>query len=61
MSALYGAVVHTIDPDGNRLGFHGKAPVTRQAVTGFWSDGTALASLLTALDALGLIDDQTST
>ena len=61
VSALYGAVVHTIDPDGNRLGFHGKAPVTRQAVTGFWSDGTALASLLTALDALGLIDDQTST
>lgn len=57
---LYGAVVHVIDPDGNRLGFHGQTPVTRQAVTGSRSDGTGLTSLLVALDTLGLIDDQTT-
>ncbi|MDX3027492.1 hypothetical protein [Streptomyces scabiei] len=60
VAALYGTVVHVLDPDGNRLGFHGKTPVTQQAVTGSRSDGTALASLLTALDNLGLIDDQTT-
>lgn len=60
VSALYGATVHTIDPDGNKLGFHGKTPVGQQPVTGSWSDGTALASLLTALDTLGIIDDQTT-
>ncbi|MEW2266878.1 hypothetical protein, partial [Streptomyces sp. NPDC047868] len=60
VSSLYGAVVHTIDPNGNRLGFHGKAPVTQQAVTGSRTDGSALASLLTALDTLGVIDDQST-
>ncbi|WP_143645436.1 hypothetical protein [Streptomyces swartbergensis] len=60
VAALYGAVVHTIDPDGNQLGFHGNTPVSRQAVTGSRADGSALASLLAALDALGLIDDQTT-
>lgn len=60
VSSLYGAVVHTIDPNGNRLGFHGAAPVTRQAVTGSRADGTALTNLLAALDTLGLIDDQTT-
>jgi len=60
VSSLYGTVVHTIDPNGNRLGFHGKPAITQQAVGGSRSDGTALASLLTALDTLGLIDDQTT-
>jgi hypothetical protein len=60
VSALYGATVHTIDPDGNRLGFHGKAPVSQQAVTGSRGGNAALASLLTALDTLGIIDDQTT-
>jgi hypothetical protein len=60
VSALYGATVHVIDPDGNKLGFHGKPSVAQQAVTGSRTDGSALASLLTALDALGLIDDQTT-
>ncbi|QIP87632.1 hypothetical protein GLX30_30430 [Streptomyces sp. Tu 2975] len=57
VAALYGAVVHTIDPDANQLGFHGETPVSRQTVTGSRADGSALASLLTALDALGLITD----
>jgi len=60
VSSLYGAVVHTIDPNGNKLGFHGKTPVSQQAVTGSRADGTALMNLLAALDALGLIDDQTT-
>lgn len=60
VSSLYGAVVHTIDPNGNKLGFHGKTPVVQQAVTGSRADGTALTNLLAALDALGLIDDQTT-
>ena len=60
VSALYGATVHTIDPDGNKLGFHGETPISRQAVTGSRADGTALANLLTALDALGLITDNTT-
>jgi hypothetical protein len=60
VSALYGATVHTIDPDGNRLGFHGAAPVGQQAVTGSRGGNAALASLLTALDTLGIIDDQTT-
>lgn len=60
VAALYGAVVHVIDPDNNRLGFHGKTPVTQQAVTGSRGGNAALASLLTALDNLGLIDDQTT-
>ncbi|MFA0844366.1 hypothetical protein [Streptomyces rochei] len=58
---LYGPAVHTIDGPGNRLGFHGAAPIARQAIAGSRADGTALTSLLTALDALGLIDDQTTT
>lgn len=60
VSSLYGTVVHTIDPDGNRLGFHGQAPVERQTIAGSRTDGTALANLLAALDRLGLIDDQTT-
>ncbi|MDX2528040.1 hypothetical protein [Streptomyces europaeiscabiei] len=60
VASLYGAVVHVIDPDANRLGFHGKTPVTQQAITGSRADGTALANLLAALDNLGLIDDQTT-
>jgi hypothetical protein len=51
------AAVHTIDAAANQLGFHGAEPVAQQTVTGSRADGTALASLLTALDALGLITD----
>jgi len=60
VASLYGPAVHTIDAPGNRLGFHGKAPVAQQAVSGSRADGSALANLLAALDALGLIDDQTT-
>lgn len=52
--------VHTIDGSGNKLGFHGAASVAQQAVTGSRGGNAGLASLLTALDTLGLIDDQTT-
>lgn len=60
VEALYGTVVHTIDPAGNALGFHGAPPVTRQTVTGSRGGNAALASLLTALATLGLIVDSTT-
>lgn len=60
VSALYGAVRHVIDPDADQLGFHGQAPVSRQVVNGSRGGNAALESLLAALDAVGLIDDQTT-
>lgn len=60
VDGLYGATRHVIDGTGNQLGFHGAAPVSQQTVTGSRGDGAALASLLTALDALGLIVDGSS-
>lgn len=60
VAGLYGATVHVIDPAGNQLGFHGKTPVGQQVVTGSRGGNAALASLLTALDTLGIIDDQTT-
>lgn len=44
------------------ISFHGATPIAQQTVTGARDDGTALASLLTALANLGLIvDDSTAT
>lgn len=42
-------------------GFYGATPVAKPEVTGSRSDGTALASLLTALETLGLITDSSTT
>lgn len=61
VSALYGGAVHTIDPAGNQLGFHGATPVSKQTVSGSRGGNAALASLITALATLGLITDGTST
>lgn len=61
VSALYGGGVHTLDGTANTLGFHGATPVAQQTVTGSRTDGTALASLLTALANLGLIIDASTT
>lgn len=52
--------VFDMDAAGGKLGFFGIAAVTRQAITGSRSDGTAFANLLAALDAYGIIDDQTT-
>lgn len=59
-ATAFGARVHTINGVANTLGFHGATPVAQQAVTGSRGGNAALASLLTALDTLGLIDDQTT-
>lgn len=43
-----------------KIGFFGNPPVTRQVVTGSRGGNEALASLLDGLDALGLIEDNTT-
>ena len=60
VDALYGATRHVIDGTTNTTGWYGATPVGQQTVTGSRADGTALTSLLTALAALGWIDDQTT-
>jgi hypothetical protein len=57
---LYGAVRHVLDGAANRIGFHGAAPVGQATITGSRTDGTALASLLTALAARGDIINNTT-
>ena len=49
-----------IDVRANRLGLFGVSPVTRPDVTGSRGGNAALASLLTALDSLGVITDSTT-
>lgn len=53
-----GAVVVT-DADG-AIGFYGATPAAKATVTGARDDGTALASLLDALEAMGLIVDSST-
>lgn len=60
VDALYGNVRHVLDGAANTIGFHGATPVTQQTVTGSRGGNAALASLLTALDALGLVVDSTT-
>lgn len=45
---------------GSLVGFYGAAPTNQPTVSGSRADGTALASLLTALATLGLITDSTT-
>jgi hypothetical protein len=60
-SLLGGATIGgNLQHTGSQLGFYNSAPITQQTVTGCRSDGTALASLITALAKLGLIKDQTT-
>jgi len=42
------------------MGFFNKTPIARPSITGSRGGNAALASLLTALDTLGLIDDNTT-
>lgn len=60
VDALYGTVRHVLDGTANQAGFFGATPVGRQTVTGSRGDGSALASLLDALEALGFITDNTT-
>ncbi|MFG3476461.1 hypothetical protein ACGF3K_14515 [Streptomyces sp. NPDC047980] len=60
VDALYGATRHVLNGAANQAGFFGATPVGRQTVTGSRGDGSALASLLDALEALGFITDNTT-
>lgn len=60
VKTLYGDVVHTIDPDAETLGFFRGAPVGKRVVAGSRASGAALASLLAAAAAYGLITDTTT-
>lgn len=51
----------TLQHTGSAAGFFGVAPAARPTVTGSRADGTALASLLSALNSLGLIQNNTTT
>ena len=53
---LNGSLAH----NGATAGFFGAEPVARPTVTGSRSDGTALASLMSALSSMGLINDNTT-
>ena len=57
----YGATIGRIfEHNGNAVGFYGAKPISRPRITGSRSDGTALANLLTKLEAMGLIVDNTT-
>jgi hypothetical protein len=57
----YGASIgRTLEHTGSAAGFYGARPVPRPRITGSRSDGTALANLLTKLEAMGLIVDNTT-
>lgn len=60
VDGLYGATRHVLDGAANQAGFFGASPTGQPTVTGSRGGNAALASLLTALDTLGLIDDQTT-
>lgn len=49
-----------LNHDGSTAGFFGSAPVAQQDVTGSRSGNAALASLLTALENLGIVTDSTT-
>lgn len=57
VDALYGATRHVLDGAANTVAFHGATPQTQPTVSGSLNDGTALASLLAALDARGDVVD----
>lgn len=53
----FDSTTHTIDGLNDQLGFHGATPVGQQTISGERTTGTALQSLLEALDLVGLISD----
>lgn len=50
-----GSVKHVLNGSANTVGLYGATPVAQRTVTGSRSDGTALASALTALADVGLV------
>lgn len=54
------ALTGTLHHGGSAAGFFGANPTAKPVVTGSWRDNTAGQSLVAALAALGLVDDQTT-
>jgi hypothetical protein len=50
----------TFQHTGSTLGFYNATPMAKPTITGCQCDGTALASLITALKNMGLVNDQTT-
>ena len=48
-----------LDQDGANIGFRGSTPIAKPVIDGTKTGGTAQNQLLIALDAMGIIDDQT--
>lgn len=55
-----GTVRHRFDGAANTVGLYGATPVAQQTVSGSRADGTAAASLLSALATLGLVTDSST-
>lgn len=53
-------ITGNLDHDGSNVGFYNTAPAAKQTVTGSRGGNAALASLLTALAAIGLLTDSSS-
>jgi hypothetical protein len=59
-SSIYEVASGELRIQATELGFYDAAPVSKPSVTGSKGGNAALASLLSALDSLGLIDDNTT-
>lgn len=60
VDALYGSTKHVLDGAANTIGFFGTAAAAKQTVSGAKGGNAAVASILTALVAYGLVTDSTS-
>lgn len=58
--ALYGSTKHVLDGAANSIGFFGTTAAVKQSVSGSRAGNAALASLITALAAYGLVTDGSS-
>jgi hypothetical protein len=59
LAVVGGSATDTLKVTGNQ-GFYNTAPISKQTVSGSKASNAALASLMTALAALGLVTDSTS-
>ena len=60
LTALLHTITANLKHDGTSIGFYSTTPQTKQTVSGSKNGNSALASLLSALDTIGLITDSSS-
>lgn len=60
VDALYGTAKHVLDGAANTIGFFGTAAAAKQTVTGAKGSNAAVASIMAALVAYGLVTDSTT-